>query len=189
MIGIEFSRSSSSAYPRAVALARQAPSYTTLGHVTHHAIYPATRQGLRAALEVWAIVQSWKTSRLLVNGEPILPHERYPMVEVLHCAARAAEFDAPARYCRSQEPPDTDRPPVPCRHWMSRWAYLLDRSDWSSFARTDALRALLMEFTVTRCPFLNVRDLDRDLMQWRPLIGNGVDIDQLLNDIFRDDAA
>lgn len=186
MITVEFGPTPSTAHARAVALARQAQPYTLDG-TWHRAEYSTTRAGLVGALELWAIVRTWRTSRLYVDGTAILPHERYPMLEVLHCAARATEFDPPARYCRSFDPAP-HQPPIPCRHWMSRWAYLLDRIDWDQPGRADSLRALLSEFSVSRCPFLDTRNLQRDLAEWRTLTGEQAPpsrVDQLLDEIIR----
>jgi hypothetical protein len=94
---------------------------------------------------------------------------------MLECAAQAAAFSPPQRYCCSAPVRDSGawpgRPHFPCRLLLQRgFDYLLDkRVEWHEpERRLLQLQALLVERGVAPCPFLNLHPFLRALEEWQP---------------------
>jgi len=139
LIEVHFPRSSSPAYAVAVALARSAAEHDVGGSVTRVRF---TTASLAAAVELWGLVGRWRGARLLIEGRPVLPIERWRVGEVLECAARAARVDPPARYCAS------GGGPIPCRYLVQTAGARL-----AAAVATESVAALVEETGVWACPF------------------------------------
>ncbi len=175
---VSFRRPASPSYHEAVRLAKQAHAYVeTLesAGLTHHASFGATPEQWGLLAELWGLVRSWRASRLTVDGRPVLGSDRGRILVVLECAARAAQFAPPQRYCASAPVQDSPswpgRPHFPCRHLVlgGLGHYLDTRVDWDAPTRwRDQLRALLLEQGIAWCPFLSLHPFERALEEWAP---------------------
>lgn len=70
-VDISFGRSTSATYEQALKIARNIPTYTEEGEgkLTRHAVtLPITE--IELIINLWELTGSWKTSRLLINGQP-----------------------------------------------------------------------------------------------------------------------
>jgi hypothetical protein len=70
-VEIRFGRSSSASYEQAVAICQNIPSYATDGEgngLRHQVTLPITE--IELLINLWELVGSWKSSRMLINGQP-----------------------------------------------------------------------------------------------------------------------
>jgi hypothetical protein len=175
---LRFDLSSSRYYAQAVRLAAEQVDYEEIrtGRRRQHTCRFGTSAGeLLALVELWEIVRTWRSSRLIINGLPVLPRKRWSAGQMLECAAQAAEFSPPQRYCCSAPVKDSlawpGRPHFPCRHLLLHgFGYLLDeRVEWHEpDRRLTQLQAILVERGIAQCPFLNLHPFVRALEEWHP---------------------
>ena len=173
---ITFPRSSSSAYPMAVRVARQSPGYAEMQvgrQLVHAATFGTTAEALMVLTELWRLVRGWKGARLEVDGVPVLPDERARVGEVLECAVRAATFPEPGPFCTSAPTPSWSRwrgrPAFPCRFVAILSAVAVEAIEWGQPARRMIqVRALLAERGIRHCPFLALAPFEAALATWRP---------------------
>jgi hypothetical protein len=95
---LRFDLSSSRYYAQAVRLAAEQVDYEEIrtGRRRQHTCRFGTSAGeLLALVELWEIVRTWRSSRLIINGLPVLPRKRWSAGQMLECAAQAAEFSPP----------------------------------------------------------------------------------------------
>lgn len=149
---VTFLKSRSPAYAHATRLAHGAEAYRDDG-AEHRAEYSGA--SIAALLELWLLVSRWRGSRLLIDDEPTLPRERLALLPVLECAATAARFDPPSRYCTSSTDPAA-WPAIPCRYFMDRAGEWTLRQIINAPNRLDALRATLAKMGIARCPFFEI---------------------------------
>ena len=70
-VEVSFGRSTSAGYDQAVKIAKNIPTYVEEGEdksIRHIIVLPMTEVEL--VITLWELVGSWKSSRLLINGQP-----------------------------------------------------------------------------------------------------------------------
>jgi hypothetical protein len=176
---VTFPRSAASTYHEALRLAQQAQAYRELPdgrRLLHEATFGVDADQLAALAELWGLLRTWKSARLVVDGLAVQGVDRWRVLEVLQCAARAARMSPgpPQRYCTSA-PADPwtrwpGRPTFPCRLVVSRRLIDLEHGiDWTEpVRRMDQVRAALLERGILSCPFLALGPFEAALAGWTP---------------------
>jgi len=176
MFLVTFADSRVSTYRHAVRLARQGRDYDEIAEERrrfHRAAFEPTVSELTTLAELWELVRTWKSSRLVVRGTPVLGQARRTFGELLQCMVRAALFIETARHCASGAESSgrwPGRPVFPCRWLLARRPAQLDyQVQWADLRRReDQVRALMLEQGIHLCPFLQLEEWERALEHWRP---------------------
>lgn len=156
-----FGRTSSPAYPDAVALAQHQADYWERGlgrRRVHGCSFAVGAAEVTRLCELWALIRGWQSARLFLDDTPVASRDRYRIDQILNCLRHALTFTPPARYCRSamaERPTGYDGPILPCRLVMHDYPGTLIGIDWTAPEAIDAARARLMAFGVTSCPLLD----------------------------------
>lgn len=124
-VEIAFGKSSSAQYPRAVEICRKVPSYTEVIEgpaLSHRIVLPITEVEL--LINVWELVGNWKSSRMLIDGQPASKSDLvYGGVGCFRSRQRAFK---PEQYCFGEKAHDANiwgckRLGMPVPEWGGGW--------------------------------------------------------------------
>jgi hypothetical protein len=104
LLSVIFTKSTSSYYEYAVAIARGAEKYNEIGAgkgVIHTAIFGIDKEQAGRAISLLHYVQNWNGTEVFVNGEHIPPHfSKFDhVIEVIRCFVSAESCDDWRAYC------------------------------------------------------------------------------------------
>jgi hypothetical protein len=124
-VELSFGKSTSASYEQAVKIASNIPSYETSGEgkaLLHTVVLPMTEVEL--IINLWELVGSWKSSRMLINGQPVT--KKTLVYKCVGCFRERLKSYNKEQYCYGEHHYDLNiwgckQLQMPLNHWGGGW--------------------------------------------------------------------